>query len=456
MTGLYSRDEFERWLKTTFADIYGSQDQHVLLYMDRHQFKVVNDAAGRAAGDQLMMKSSLFIKDLACKTHTAARLGEDEFAVLFEHCFVESAKNLARKLCERIDIFRFRFDAQTFHVGAGIGLVPIDRRWLDTESILSAADAACFAAKEGGRNRFHTCRARDQVIGSHQLAMRWVRRIEQALDVDRFVLHWQRITPLKASYEGTHCEILLRMVDDDGRLIAPSAFLPSAVRFGIATRIDRWVIRTMLRWMVDNYAALTHVATVSINLSGHSVGDREFHTAVINLLESALVDAGKLCFEVTETATIASLYDATALFEAMRRGGIRLSLDDFGSGVASFGCLKQLPVDYLKIDGQFICNLSNDCVDQATVRCIHEVAQITGKKPLPSLWSRKKSSDCYGKLESITRKAFTLGKLAMPRGHSSRRRKKILQRTECLLRDRVCPFVHQSPAFVCRSAASNE
>jgi len=210
--------------------------------------------------------------------------------------------------------------------------------------------------------------------------MHWVRRIERALDRNGFVLCWQRITPLTAISEGTHCEILVRMIDEDGGLVGPGVFLPSAERFGIASRIDRWVLRTMLKWMEDNRTKLGHVSTVSINLSGRSVGDRDFHQDVELLLRAFSVDTAKLCFEVTETSAITNILEATAFFESMRRYGVRFALDDFGSGVSSFGYLKQLQVDYLKIDGQFIRNLCQDRVDQATVRCIRDVAKITGKK----------------------------------------------------------------------------
>jgi len=380
MTGLYNRDEFERRLKAMLADDCVVQGQHALLYIDLDQFKVVNDAAGHAAGDQLLKQIALIIQGMARNTDTAARLGGDEFALVVTNRSIEGAKYVAQRLCERIDAFRFQFDDQSFHVGASIGLVPIDGRWSDVKSILRAADGACFAAKEGGRNRFHTYVATDQLIGSHRQAMGWLRRIEQALDRNGFVLRWQRITPLLVTNEGTHCEILVRMIDEDGGLVSPGVFLPSAERFGIASRIDRWVIRNVLKWMEDNCSRLAHVATVSINLSGRSIGDREFHREVESLLSASSVDVGKLCFEVTETTAITNILQATAFFESMRSYGVRFSLDDFGSGVSSFGYLKQLQVDYLKIDGQFIRNLCCDHVDQAIVRCIRDVAKITGKK----------------------------------------------------------------------------
>ena len=313
MTGLYNRDEFERRLKAMLADSCDMKGEHALLYIDLDEFKVVNDAAGHAAGDQFLKQIAVIVQGMARNTDTAARLCGDEFALVVANRSIEGAQETAQQLCERIDAFRFRFDDQSFHVGASVGLVPIDGRWSDVESILRAADGACFAAKESGRNRFHTYVATDQLIGSHRQALRWVRRVEQALDRNGFVLRWQRIMPLTAVNEGTHCGILIRMIDEDGGLVAPGVFLPSAERFGIASRIDRWVIRTMLRWMEDNRAKLGHVSTVSINLSGRSVGDPDFHQDVERLLREFSVDTAKLCFEVTETTAITNILEATAI-----------------------------------------------------------------------------------------------------------------------------------------------
>jgi len=258
--------------------------------------------------------------------------------------------------------------------------VPVDTRWPTTASILQAADSACYAAKQAGRNRVHTYFAADEVIESYREDMQWVRRLEQALDNGQFVLHWQQVRPLGTEREGLHGEVLLRLVDDEGKLISPGAFLPSAERFYMASRIDRWVVRTVFEWMATHRAVLSHVDTLAINLSGQSIGDRDFHHYVTALIGTIAFDHQKLCFEITETTAITNLSDAKLFFESMRAFGVRFALDDFGSGVSSFGYLKSLPVDYLKIDGQFIQGLADDAVDQATVRCIHEVATITGKK----------------------------------------------------------------------------
>jgi diguanylate cyclase (GGDEF)-like protein/PAS domain S-box-containing protein len=380
LTGLVNRDEFEHRLQLALACAHRGEAEYALMYVDLDQFKLVNDAGGHAAGDRLLKQVAGVIGRLVRKSDTFARLGGDEFGLIIEHCSTEGAQKVAQQICREIDAFRFQLGIHRLHIGASIGLVPVDRRWPTTANLLRAADSACYAAKEAGRNRVHTYFADDAVIESHRLDMQWVRRIEQALDNDQFILHWQRIMPLSHDTGGVHGEVLLRLVGDDGELISPGAFLPAAERFHMASRIDRWVVREVFEWMATHKTSLSHVVTVSVNLSGLSIADLDFHRYVLELIEAFEFDHHKLCFEITETAAITNLSDARLFFESMRAYGVRFALDDFGSGVSSFGYLKSLPVDYLKIDGQFIRDLEEDLVDQATVRCISEVSKITGKK----------------------------------------------------------------------------
>jgi diguanylate cyclase (GGDEF)-like protein/PAS domain S-box-containing protein len=382
LTGLLNRDEFERRLQLTLTTAHGGEAEYALMYIDLDRFNLVNDAAGHAAGDQLLKQVAGMIRRFVRKGDVCARLGGDEFGVILEHCSIEGAEGIAQTICQGIDALRFQHGKQHFHTGASIGLVPVDAHLPTTASILQAADSACYAAKAAGRNRVHTYFAADEMIDAHRKDMQWVHRLEQALDKGQFALHWQQITPLVDDAGGLHGEILLRLINDDGTLIPPGAFLPSAERFYMASRIDRWVVREVFEWMAEHRAALSHVGTVAINLSGQSIGDRDFHRYVMELIETIAFDHQKLCFEITETAAITNLSDAICFFESMRKFGVRFALDDFGSGVSSFGYLKSLPVDYLKIDGQFIRDLANDRVDQATVRCIRDVAKITGKKTI--------------------------------------------------------------------------
>ena len=382
LTGLLNRDEFERRLQLALDGAREGETGDALMYIDLDRFKLVNDAAGHAAGDRLLKHVVGIINRFIRSDDVFARLGGDEFGLVVKDCGIEGAERVAQRICDTLDAFRFQEGAQHFHVGASIGLVQVDKRWPTAAHVLEAADSACYAAKAAGRNRVHAYLATDEVIESHREDMQWVRRLEQALDNGQFALYWQRIHALGLDGGGVHGEVLLRMINDDGKLILPALFFAPAERFQMASRIDRWVVRQVFELLTNRRDRCAHLATVSINLSGQSVGDRDFHRYVQELMETMAIDARKICFEVTETAAIVNLSDATPFFESMRARGVRFALDDFGSGVSSFGYLKSLPVDYLKIDGQFIRDLANDRVDQATVRCIRDVAKITGKKTI--------------------------------------------------------------------------
>jgi len=319
---------------------------------------------------------------------TLARLGGDEFAIILEHCAAEQAQRVAQQICEAMSSFRFSHDDRSFRVGASIGLVPVDDRWTTTAAIMQAADASCYAAKEGGRNRVHLWLDTDTAIRVRAGEMQWAMRIEQALDQDQFVLHAQRIEELGKPSHGIRAEALLRMMQEDGDLVPPGAFLPAAERFHLASRIDRWVLQHSLDWLQalpDERA----IRTLSINLSGQSIGDRAFHRHAIE----AFRDAGpricaQVCVEITETAAVTNMADAAVFIRQIRALGVQVALDDFGAGASSFGYLKTLPVDYLKIDGQFVRDIVDDPMDEAAVRCFAEVARIVGVKTVAEFVDR--------------------------------------------------------------------
>jgi len=382
LTGLLNRTEFEHLLERALLGLREQTKEHALLYINLDQFKVINDTCGHAAGDKLLKEIVTVIDSCIRNSDTLARLGGDEFGVFLDTCGgVEPAMRIAQQICLRIDEYRFMHENQRFHIGASTGLVMIDDHWTDISSIMQAADNACYAAKEAGRNRVHLYFAADHAIESRRGEMKWTTRIEQAIEDNQFVLFCQRITALNKN-GGGHGEVLLRMKDGNGGLISPSAFLPAAERFHMASRIDRWVVRELFEWMSLHADELAHMDTISVNLSGQSISDRKFHQCVLEHIQQLELDCSKLCFEITETAAITNLSEAHAFIEAMRSHSVRFSLDDFGSGVSSFGYLKHLPVDFLKIDGQFIRGLIDNQIDQATVRCINEVAKVTGKKTI--------------------------------------------------------------------------
>ncbi|MGN6525871.1 MAG: EAL domain-containing protein [Burkholderiaceae bacterium] len=420
LTGLVNRAEFEARLKRVLDKSHEDASEHALLYIDLDQFKLVNDACGHAVGDVLLQQMARMLSDAVRARDTVARLGGDEFAIIMEHCGAERALRTAQKLCERMEDFRFIHEERRFRIGTSIGLVPVDRRWTSVAAIQQAADSSCYAAKEAGRNRVHAWMDSDTALRERQFEMQWTARIEHALDEDGFALFAQRIEPLKGATAGVHAEVLLRMKQADGSLVAPGAFLPAAERFHLASRIDRWVLRRVVDWML----ALPEpglIELLSVNLSGQSVGDRTFHRWALELLGRAGPRVcGRLCLEITETAAVTRMADAAAFVDEVRAIGVKVALDDFGAGAASFGYLKTLRVDTLKIDGQFVRDLVDDALDEAAVRCFADVAKVMGLRTVaefvdkPSVLERLRALDVDFAQGFLLHRPAPIGELVAP------------------------------------------
>ncbi|WP_130482112.1 bifunctional diguanylate cyclase/phosphodiesterase [Sphaerotilus mobilis] len=397
LTGLVNRSEFEDRLQRALDHSGDTGGQHALLFIDLDEFKLVNDSSGHAAGDELLRQIASLLQRAVRGRDTLARLGGDEFAVILEHCRIDQGLRLAQQLCEQMDEFRFVHGERRFRIGASIGLVGIDARWTDTASLLQSADGACRSAKAAGRNRVHVADDHEQHLQTLRGEAQWAARIdaaldEQALPEHTLVLHAQRIVPVVAGEPSAcgdgaeahggraplHAEVLLRMADGQGGLITPGAFLPAAERFHRAGRIDRWVLRSVLDLLVRLHDRLRPGDLLAVNVSGQSVSDRAFHRWVLALVDAHAGLAAHLCLEITETAAITRPLDAAAFVTELRQRGVRIALDDFGAGASSFGYLKSLPVDYLKIDGQFISGLGNDPLDLAAVRSFCDVASVIG------------------------------------------------------------------------------
>ncbi|MBU0752880.1 MAG: EAL domain-containing protein [Gammaproteobacteria bacterium] len=407
LTGLHNRAEFERRLQALIQRTDLGR-HHALLYIDLDQFKVVNDTCGHAAGDQMLCQIATLMHARMRESDTLARLGGDEFGVLLENCPAEKARQIAEGILEAIRSFRFAWDDKAFLVGASIGVVEMAGEDLSATQLLAAADTACYAAKDGGRNRIQIFNASDTETIRRSSEMHWVAHINKAFDDNRFRLYWQAIEPLREDAGGgRHGEILLRMIDDAGELVSPAAFLPAAERYNLMPRIDRWVVSESLRWLADNPQM---VQCGSINLSGQSLGDEQLLDFVLGQLGETAVDPGRICFEITETAAIANLTKAIRFIGALRASGCRFSLDDFGSGLSSFGYLKNLPVDFLKIDGGFIRNIIRNPVDQAMVAAINNIGHVMGLETIAEfveseeirLWLRAQGVD-YGQGYAIAR-----------------------------------------------------
>lgn len=382
LTGLANRADFEIRLDRALESARERDAVHALLYVDLDQFQLVNEACGHAAGDQFLREASIIIQTCVRSRDTLARLGGDEFGIILEHCDPAGARDVAEKIRDRMGEVRFSHEGRKFRIGASIGLVPIDRASEDSVKLLKAADTACYAAKEAGRDRVVSYFDVDGSVEARRTETAWVHLLNQAVEEDHFTLFAQRIEPLQSAPGGLRCEILLRLRDKDGRLIQPGEFLPAAEHFRIMPRIDKWVVGSVVDFLSRNRELVTRAEMISVNLSGKSIGDSTFQTFVRERVTTADFDRSKLCFEITETESINNIDSSIRFIEGMRELGIRFSLDDFGTGVSSFSYLKKLPEDYIKIDGQFVENMTKDPVDYATVRSIQDVAKLLGKKTI--------------------------------------------------------------------------
>ena len=382
LTGLVNRWEFENRLRRLLNTVRSEPAEHAFCYLDLDQFKVVNDSFGHIAGDELLRQVATLLNEKIRKRDTLARLGGDEFGVLMEHCSLEQAQRVAVSLREAVEAFRFAWESRGLKIGVSIGLVPITETSESMTGVLSAADSACYAAKEQGRNRIHVYHDDDETLGKRRGQMRWVSTINRALEENRFRLHYQPIRSLSGGEQRPHYELLLRMKDEHGGTAQPSNFLAAAERYDLAVAIDRWVVRAALVWLANHRAHLERLHLCAINLSGHSLADERFIDFVIGEFERTGVPPEKLCFEVTETAAIANLADAVQFMVTLQSLGCRFALDDFGSGLSSFAYLKTLPVDFLKIDGLFVRDAVRDPTDLAMVKSIHEIGKMMGKRTI--------------------------------------------------------------------------
>jgi diguanylate cyclase (GGDEF)-like protein/PAS domain S-box-containing protein len=383
LTGLVNRREFEKHLQRAINSGQQSHTENALCYLDLDQFKVINDTCGHVAGDELLRQLGQALQSHIRKRDILARLGGDEFAVLIENCTLQQAQRVANAIRQAIQDFRFHWEDKTFNIGVSIGLVPMVGESETINDLLRRADTACYAAKDKGRNRIHIYHPDDEELAKRHGEMQWVARLNAALEQGRLQLWSQRIVPVDAgAISGEHYELLLRMVDENGNSVPPGAFLPAAERYNLAPRVDRWVIAATFEWFSRYPEELERLRMCSINLSGQSLSDEEFLRDIIKQFDQSNVLPEKICFEVTETSAIANLTDATHFIKALKERGCSFALDDFGSGLSSFGYLKNLPVDFLKIDGQFVKDILVDPIDLAMVKSINEIGHVMGKKTI--------------------------------------------------------------------------
>ena len=382
LTSLANRHEFEHRLQELVESAKVSRISHALLYIDLDQFKLVNDTSGHVAGDELLRQLSTLLSTKIRAVDTLARLGGDEFGLLLPGCGIDRAQVIAENIRQEISEFHFMWETKTFAIGASIGLVEITHETGTVAHLLTAADTACYLAKDRGRNRVCVHRAQDAEVRRLHGEAEWVSRITHAFEENRFQLYYQKIIPLRPASHPEYREILLRLIDETGQLVPPMAFIPAAERYTLMPSIDRWVVRTLLTWMKAHQTQLPGNIYYSINLSGQSLGDEAFTDFVEDQFLLSGVLPERICFEVTETAAIANLAHAIRMMSKLQALGCGFSLDDFGSGMSSFAYLKNLPVDSIKVDGAFVRDMLTDPIDCAMVEAIIRIGHVMGLKTI--------------------------------------------------------------------------
>ncbi len=382
LTGLINRREFELRLLRAIESAQPGKRTHALCYLDLDNFKIINDTCGHIAGDELLRQLAAVLGDKVRSQDSLARLGGDEFGMLLHDCSLEDAEIVAKELLKAIDQFQFVWGASSFYIGASIGVVAIDSHQRRVTGVLSAADAACYAAKDQGRNRVHVYREDDSIVARRHGEMQWVARVKRALIERRFFLEAQPIVPIGAAAGASrpHYEVLVRLRDEYDRPVPPGAFMPAVERYNLASRLDRWVIGATFDWLRRNQGALAHADRFFINLSGDSLGDGELLEFITNGFKESDVSPQRVGFEITETVAVNNLTRANRIIDQLHRLGVAFGLDDFGSGVSSFAYLKALSVDLLKIDGLFVSNIATDPVDYEMVSSINRIGQVMGKR----------------------------------------------------------------------------
>jgi diguanylate cyclase (GGDEF)-like protein/PAS domain S-box-containing protein len=380
LTGLYNRRKFEEYLEEILMNVREENRQHALFYLDLDNFKIVNDTCGHVAGDELLKQLPALFNDVLRSGDIIARLGGDEFGIILENCGIQQAANIADKIRQKIKDYRFIWDDRTFEIGVSVGVIAINADNAEMSQVLSAADIACYAAKDSGRNRIHVYESSDKAVSERFGQMHWTARISKALEEGRFQLYQQPIVGVQTK-DRNHLEVLLRMIDEDGKVIPPGAFMPAAERYGLMPDIDRWVIREVFKHMDKDDPADPIKNTdrvIAINLSGDSINDSELLDYILQQKEKYHITLSQVCFEITETVAISNLSKATVFINELKKHGCQFALDDFGSGLSSFAYLKNLPVNYLKIDGGFVRNISRDRIDRTMVESIQHIGEVMG------------------------------------------------------------------------------
>jgi diguanylate cyclase (GGDEF)-like protein/PAS domain S-box-containing protein len=380
LTGLVNRREFERRLEEAIESGHHGDGQHVLCYLDLDHFKLVNDTSGHLAGDSMLREVARLLRDAVRDSDTVGRLGGDEFGTLLVGCPLEKARQIADDVCRAVGDHRFVWKDKIYNIGVSVGLVEISRESGSLEELLAAADTACYVAKRQGSGRVAVYSARDEALARHTGEIQWLQRLQAALRDNRLILYQQVIVPAHGEDGGPAMEVLVRLQDETGHDLLPADFMRAAERYRLMGVVDRWVVQTTLAALGRGAIVVPASRSVAINISGQTLADVQFLEFVVECLDSTGVTPGQVCFEIAETAVIANLDHARRFVGVLHGMGCQFALDDFGSGVGSFSNLKNLPLDYLKIDGSFMRNLGRDNVNQALVTAMIKLARTLNFK----------------------------------------------------------------------------
>ncbi|MGF1759004.1 EAL domain-containing protein [Photobacterium sagamiensis] len=380
LTDLFNRNYFETELEKGLAEVRESGARHAMFYIDLDQFKVINDTAGHEAGDEALKQVALLLQGITLGKATLARLGGDEFAIILRHCSPDEAVSFGHNILLLLEEAEFFWQNTRFSFSCSLGIRLIDETAGSPQQVHAQADTACYAAKDEGRNRLHLYHPDDKELKRRELEMQYVNHIHKALAEKRFELYAQQIAPMACGSQKQHYEILVRMRNSDGSMVSPGLFIPAAERYNLAHLIDRYVVQEVIAWLRANPDAVAQLEMCSINLSGQSMGNRDFVNFLIEKIRTSGLPTEKLCLEITETAAIGNMSEAIQLFTQLKALGCLISLDDFGSGLSSFGYLKRMPVDIIKIDGMFVRDIADDEMDFAMVKAINELAKKMGKQ----------------------------------------------------------------------------
>lgn len=381
LTDLINRSEFERRLDKLLTSARADNNEHALCYLDLDQFKIVNDSYGHLAGDVLLKNIAELLRQKVRKGDALARLGGDEFGILMDNCSLDQATRIANSIRQSVQDYQFVWESEKYSLGVSIGLVPINSETDSIITIMSKVDAACYAAKDSGRNRVHIYNEDDEGISRRRGEMGWVQGIKDAISKNQFTLYSQKIVDLSSEDLPTSMQELLIRINRNGELIMPETFLSAAEHYDMSTVIDEWVVGKAFKWLIQNGNNQENTLC-NINLSGLSLAKEEFLHYVLDCFDQYDISGRRICFEITETAAIANLGGATRFMKELGQHGCLFALDDFGSGVSSFGYLKNLPVDYVKIDGSFVRDMINDPIDAAMVQSINDIAHVMEKKTI--------------------------------------------------------------------------